>query len=69
MAYWQGVHHTGNRAGLVAAGSVIAGLEVLLLLGNHADLDAARGDPFVSELVRFAVSDEHCEIRRALAGA
>ena len=62
-----GVIHTGNRAGLLAAGSALAGLVVLLRMGNHKDLQAARGDAFVEELLRFAVSEEHSELRRLLS--
>jgi hypothetical protein len=66
-ALWLGVQHTGNRAGLIAAGSVRASLDVLLRAGGHRDLRAARGDALVEELMRFAVSNEHCEVRAALA--
>jgi hypothetical protein len=63
------VSHTGNRAGLIASGSVMAGVNVLLRAGHHkgaGDLAAARGDAQIEELLRFAVSNEHCEIRAVL---
>jgi hypothetical protein len=65
-AFSLGVAHTGNRAGLLATGSVAAGLAVLLPLGGHADLRAAYRDPQIEELFRFAVSNEHCELRASL---
>jgi hypothetical protein len=63
---WLGTQHTGNRAGLIASGSVMAGIRVLCRLAGHRDLAAARGDAQVEELMRFAVSNEHCEVRAAL---
>src|SRR5262249_30820059 len=56
QALWLGVQHTGNRAGLLAAGSAIASLGVLVRAGGHSDLQHARGNPMVEELIRFAVS-------------
>jgi hypothetical protein len=47
---------------------VIAGLNVLRRIAGHRDLTAARGDAQVEELMRFAVSNEHCEVRAALSG-
>src|SRR5262249_41758377 len=32
---WLGVQHTGNRAGLLASGSVVAALNVLVRAGGH----------------------------------
>ena len=60
---WLGVQHTGNRAGLLATGSVASALAVLLPFLGHADLRGAYRDPQVEELFRFAVSNEHCELR------
>jgi hypothetical protein len=77
-ALWLGVQHTGNRAGLIASGSVVASVNVLLRAAGHtpapptgttaANFAAGRGDVQIEELLRFAVSNEHCEIRAALAG-
>jgi len=64
---WLGVQHTGNRAGLIAAGSAIAGLNVLMRTGGRPTFQAARGDPQIEELLRFAVSSEHGDIIAALA--
>jgi hypothetical protein len=68
QALWRGVQHTGNRAGLIVSGSALAGLVVLLRVGNHKDIASGRGDPQIEEFLRFAVSDEHCELRRLLKG-
>ena len=65
-ALWRGMHHTGHRAGLLCAGSALAGLSILLWQAGHKDLQASRGDIMVEEFIRFCVSDEHCEARRAL---
>ena len=64
---WAGVQHTGNRAGLIASSSALAGLVVLLRIGNHKDIPSSRGDKLIEEFMRFAVSDEHAEVRRVLA--
>jgi tetratricopeptide (TPR) repeat protein len=66
-ALWAGVQHTGNRAGLIASSSALAGLVVLLRIGNHKDIPSTRGDVLIEEFMRFAVSDEHAEVRRVLA--
>ncbi len=65
-ALWLGVQHTGNRAGLIASGSVLAGIDILARGSGHEDLGHARQDPQIAELIRFSVGDEHCEIRAAL---
>jgi hypothetical protein len=65
---WAGVQHTGNRAGLIASSSALAGLVVLLRIGNHKDIPSSRGDKLIEEFMRFAVSDEHAEVRRVLSG-
>jgi len=66
---WFGVQHTGNRAGLLASGSAVAALNVLVRTGGHAGILAARGDVQIDELLRFAVSNEHAEIRAAIDGS
>jgi hypothetical protein len=66
QALWLGVQHTGNRAGLLAAGSAVASLGVMLRAANHPDLLSARGDPLIEEMLRFVVSNEHCELRASL---
>jgi hypothetical protein len=65
-ALWLGIQHTGNRAGLVTAGSVLAGASVLCKVRGHANLAAARGDAQIEELLRYSVSNEHCDVRAAL---
>jgi Tfp pilus assembly protein PilF len=54
------VQHTGNRAGLVCAGDVIAAARVLTAEG---DSDGLR------ELARFAASDAYLALRKKLEGA
>jgi hypothetical protein len=66
-ALWTGIQHTADRAGLIVSGSALSGLAVLLKLGGHRDLAAARGDAMVTSFLRYAVSDEHCELRKLLA--
>jgi hypothetical protein len=57
-ARWRrGVQHTGNRAGLVASGDMIAAARVLTAEG---DLEAVR------ELARFAASDDYLALRTKL---
>jgi cellulose synthase operon protein C len=67
QALWLGVQHTGNRAGLVTGGSVLAGASVLLRQGRLGDLASGLEDPQIVELLRFAVGDEHCDVRRTLS--
>jgi hypothetical protein len=57
-ARWRrAVQHTGNRAGLVACGSMVAAARVL----------TAEGDPDgLRELARFAASDDYLELRTKL---
>ncbi|HZS37808.1 MAG TPA: tetratricopeptide repeat protein [Polyangia bacterium] len=58
-ARWRrAVQHTGNRAGLVACGDVVAAARVLTTEG---DGEALR------ELARFAVSDDYAALRTKLA--
>jgi tetratricopeptide (TPR) repeat protein len=66
---WAGIQHTANRAGLVCSGSVQAGIQVLMQLRGIADVNAASGDPFVQELMRFSVSEDHVIVRRMIAEA
>jgi tetratricopeptide (TPR) repeat protein len=57
-ARWRrGVQHTGNRAGLVACGNVIAASRVLT---SEGDTEAVR------ELARFAASDDYLALRTKL---
>jgi tetratricopeptide (TPR) repeat protein len=65
-ALWWGLQHTGNRAGLLACGSVLPALTVLARTGGHKNLEASRGDVQIVELLRFSVSDEYGELRKSL---
>jgi len=60
---WVGIAQGGNRAGLLAAGSIAAALEVASKMRGKADLSAAAADPILSDLLRFAVSDDHARLR------
>jgi hypothetical protein len=60
---WLGIQAGGNHAGLLASGSLGASLPVVATIGNHPDLHAAAQDPLVIDLIRFAVSDDHAELR------
>jgi hypothetical protein len=60
-ARWRrAVTHTGNRAGLIAAGDLCAAARVL----------TAEGDlPALRELARFAASDLYLQLRAKLVAA
>jgi hypothetical protein len=68
------VIHSANRAGLLVSRSIIAALTVLRKMAGHAQ---STWDPDVlirsledsteaAELLRFAVSDDHLELRREM---
>ena len=63
---WLGAQHTLNRAGLIASGSALGALVVLLRLGGHRDVKSARAAPQVEELLRYAVSEDHAALRKRL---
>ncbi|HUS66305.1 MAG TPA: hypothetical protein VMZ28_17255 [Kofleriaceae bacterium] len=67
-AVWTGIIAGGNRAGLLAAGSVHAALVAVLRLGGYRDIHQGVGDPFVVDLLRFAVSEDHAALRGQLGG-
>ena len=67
-AVWTGIIAGGNRAGLLAAGSVHASLVAVLRLGGYRDIHQGVGDPFVVDLLRFAVSEDHAALRGQLGG-
>jgi len=48
-----------HRAGLIAAGGAAAPLRVLLAKYGAPDLAQGMSNPVVSELVRFAISEDH----------
>ena len=66
---WQAIQHTGDRAGLLCAGSVQAAIQAAMQLAGLADLNAASADPGVQELMRFSVSEDHVIVRHLLAQA
>ena len=65
---WAGILHAGNRAGLLASGSIGAALTVLCKVYGHEGLAAAVKNPAVMELVHFAVSEDHSSLRGTLGG-
>jgi hypothetical protein len=65
---WAGILHAGNRAGLLASGSVGSALKVLCKVYGHKDLAAAVKNPAVMELVHFSVSEDHASLRGTLGG-
>ena len=67
-AIWAAILEGGNRAGLLAAGSVAAALGALLRLGGYRDIHQGISDPFVANLLRFAVSEDHVALRAHLGG-
>jgi len=60
---WLGILAGGNHAGLLASGSLAAALPVAAMAQGHPDMTAAAQDPLVVDLIRFAVSDDHAELR------
>jgi Tfp pilus assembly protein PilF len=60
---WLGIQAAGNHAGLLAAGSLGAALPLVAMAQGHPDLRTAAQDPLVVDLIRFAVSDDHAELR------
>nr|HEX4312726.1 hypothetical protein [Kofleriaceae bacterium] len=54
----------GLRAGLVASGSLAAGLGILAAQAEVADLAAVLADPTASGLVAFALSEDHATVAR-----
>jgi hypothetical protein len=65
MRIYGGIQHTGNRAGLVAAGSLVTAISAL----GHPDVRDLEQDPSLAELARFAVSDDHVLLRQILDGS
>lgn len=65
---WQGIRAGGNRAGLLAGGSVAAAIRMLSQEAGYADLASAARDPMIGDLIRFSVSEEHAVLRGKLGG-
>lgn len=66
-ALQEGIQAAGDRAGLLACGSMRAALTVLGGMSGHSDLSrAVVEDPRIIELVRFAVSEDHVALRGTL---
>jgi predicted Zn-dependent protease len=63
---WEAIIHTGNRAGLLAAGSVRAAINALMRVHGYASIAEATADPFICELMRFSVSEDHVALQRAM---
>jgi len=51
------------RAGLVASGSLVAGLRILAAQ-NHADIVSYLADPAAQGLVAFALGEDHAVVAR-----
>ena len=66
--------HSANRAGLLACRSIRGAISGLAKMysqqipehDSKAIVDALRGNPEVEELLRFAISDAHLDLRRTL---
>jgi hypothetical protein len=56
----------GARAGLIASGSLLAGLRILAAdaLGEGADVKAFLSDPLAQGLISFAVGEDHSALAR-----
>jgi hypothetical protein len=67
-AIWGAIVEGGNRAGLLAAGSLTAALGSVLRLGGYRDIHQGIGDPLVAGVLRFAVSEDHAVLRGQLGG-
>lgn len=75
-AYLNALRHTDNRMGLLLAGDLVAAAESVVYLesgqpyragGTTSDvIDAFRGNAQVKELIVFAASDAHHELRRQI---
>jgi Flp pilus assembly protein TadD len=63
---WAGIVEVGNRGGLLASGSIEAAIHVLDPRRGERDLAAALADPEIAALVRFAISNEHAQLRAML---
>jgi hypothetical protein len=58
----RGIAAGGFRAGILAVGAITAPLRVLMARGQVPDVAAAMNDPFLRELVLFAIGDEHASL-------
>jgi cellulose synthase operon protein C len=63
---WSGNVQGGHRAGLLASGSPKAAVQLLSHRAGYSDLARAATDPQIAELMRFAVSDDHAQLRAQL---
>ncbi|ACY16400.1 tetratricopeptide repeat protein [Haliangium ochraceum] len=61
-----GILELGDRAGLLACGSIATATSVLEPGGDASELSAALERPAVAALVRYAVSDDHAALFRRL---
>ena len=63
-----GIEAAGNRAGLLACGSIRAALSALAALGGRPRDASPGADPATAGLMRFAVSEDFTQVAAALAG-
>lgn len=59
QAIWQALTDAGNRAGLLCAGSVAAGIKALMRRDGITSVSEAMKSQEISALARFAVSEDH----------
>lgn len=65
-ALWRGIVEVGNRAGLLACGSVQAAMALLTATKGLAGVVDGFTDAEIGALVRFAVSEDHASVRGQL---
>ena len=62
-----GIQAAGDRAGLLACGSMRAALSVLCGMRGHSDLArAAAEDERIADLIKFAIGEDHVALRGSL---
>jgi hypothetical protein len=67
QAVWAGIGQGGDRAGLLAAGSIEAALQASAALTGRGSFAQLLQDPQALDLMRFSVGEDHITLRRALA--
>jgi hypothetical protein len=63
---WAAMQKAANRAGLCAAVETAASLAALAELAGYTAFQQSLQDVFVTDLMRFAVSEDHARLRAAL---
>ena len=61
-ALYRGILEAGNRAGLLACGSIKSAVAILSTLAGLGSVDEGFFDPDISTLVRFSVSEDHATL-------